>query len=107
LSSYAGLITQGVERDYYIALGLNFRGQYEFPVKKFFWRYTFVTICLNFSSNEFKFAELPAINNEYKDKVDTIRQPFTGRPEEILINVTGDQGKSPVYYFLIIKMRNK
>jgi len=70
---------EGIERDYYIALGLNFRGHYEFPVKKFFW-----------SSNEFKFAELPAINNEYKDKVDTIRQPFTGRPEEILINVTGE-----------------
>jgi len=75
---------EGTERDYYIALGLNFRGNYEFPFKKYFW-----------SSNEFKFSELPAINPEYKDKVGSFRQPFTGRPEEILIQVTGDQEEEP------------
>jgi radial spoke head protein 9 len=29
----------GSDNDYYIALGLNFKGVYEFPIKKFFWRY--------------------------------------------------------------------
>jgi len=29
---------EGSEKDYYIALGLNFKGVYEFPIKKFFWR---------------------------------------------------------------------
>lgn len=71
---------EGTDKDYYIALGVNFKGQYEFPTKKFFW-----------SSNDFKFSELPAINPEYKDKVGAIRQPFSGKPEEILIAVGGDQ----------------
>ena len=28
---------EGVEKDYYIALGLQLKGEYEFPKKKFFW----------------------------------------------------------------------
>ena len=92
---------KGTEKDYYIALGLNFKGQYEFPIKKFFWRYWFfLDNFLSYSSNDFKFAELPAINPEYKDKVGTFRQPFIGKPEEILINVTGDQGFLNVNCFI-------
>lgn len=75
---------EGTEKDYYIALGLNFKGQYEFPIKKFFW-----------SSNDFKFAELPAVNPEYKDKVGTFRQPFIGKAEEVLISVTGENEEEP------------
>lgn len=60
----------------------------------------FIILSEAFSSNEFKFSELPAINNEYRDKVDTFRQPFTGRPEEVLIQVGGDQGiKHPTDFF--------
>ena len=29
----------GTEKDYYIALGLNFRGVYEFPTKTFYYRF--------------------------------------------------------------------
>lgn len=29
---------EGIASDYYIAIGLNFRGYYEFPLKKYFWR---------------------------------------------------------------------
>lgn len=29
---------EGIERDYYIALGIQYKGQYDFPKKKFFWR---------------------------------------------------------------------
>lgn len=64
---------EGVEKDYYIALGLNFKGQYEFPTKKFFW-----------SSNDFKFAELPPINPTYNDLVETLRTPFTGKHETLI-----------------------
>lgn len=64
---------EGIEKDYYIALGLNFKGQYEFPLKKFFW-----------SSNDFKFSELPPINLQYKDLVNTLRTPFTGKYEEVI-----------------------
>lgn len=44
------------------------------------------------SSNEFKFAELPAVNAEYLSKAGTFRQPFSGRPEEILIQAKGGHG---------------
>lgn len=70
---------EGIEKDYYVALGLNFREQYEFPAKKFFW-----------SSNDFKFSELPAMNAEHRSRADTFRQPFVGRPEEILIEAKGE-----------------
>lgn len=28
---------EGLVKDYYIAIGLKFKDQFEFPVKKFFW----------------------------------------------------------------------
>ena len=43
---------EGVERDYYIALGVNDKGEYEFPKKRFFW-------C---SSMNYTFSELPGYN---------------------------------------------
>jgi len=33
---------EGTSKDYYVAAGLNFRGKFEFPTKKFFWRYNFL-----------------------------------------------------------------
>lgn len=64
---------EGISKDYYITLGLNFRGQFEFPEKKFFW-----------SSTDFSFALLPEINGEYSSEVDAIRTLFTGSHEKIL-----------------------
>lgn len=43
----------GINNDYYIAVGLNFNGQYEFPSKKFYY-------CL---SNDFTFIEMPELND--------------------------------------------
>jgi len=71
---------EGIAKDYYVALGLKFKNQYEFPLKKFFW-----------SNDEFKFAELPPINKEHKDKVDTFRTLFSGDHTKILIKVTDDE----------------
>jgi len=48
-------------------VGLNFRNKFEFPHKKFFW-----------ASNDFNFAELPEVNQEYKEKIDEYRQLFSG-----------------------------
>jgi len=45
---------EGTAKDYYIAVGLKFRKQFEFPHKKFYW-----------ASNDFNFADLPEINPEY------------------------------------------
>jgi hypothetical protein len=79
---------------------LNFKGQYEFPIKKFFWRYLFIIDASHIhSSNDFKFAELPAVNPEYKDKVGTFRQPFIGKAEEVLIPLPGEGGFLTIFYF--------
>lgn len=73
--------TLGLVKDYYIALGLRFKGQLEFPAKKFYW-----------CNDEFKFAELPApALKELKEKVESIRTPFTGDHTKIVVR---GQGKS-------------
>lgn len=36
---------------------------------------------------DFNFAELPDFNEDYKDKVDSFRAPFSGQHEKILIEV--------------------
>jgi len=64
----------GIEKDYYIALGINYRGVYDFPAKTFY-----------YSSIDFKFAPLPEIEAEYKDKFVSFRAPFSGKHEDILI----------------------
>lgn len=67
---------EGLTKDYYIAVALKFKDQFEFPMKKFYW-----------SSNNFIFKELPEIDPEYKDKVDEFRQYFTGNFDKVLVNV--------------------
>lgn len=71
---------EGTAKDYYIAIGLKFKEQFEFPTKKFYW-----------SSNDFKFSELPEMNMEYKEYVRELRSFFTGQHEKILVNLAGDQ----------------
>ncbi len=75
---------EGTAANYYIALGLNFKGNFEFPHKTFF-----------YSANLATFAPLPELNAEYKEQVETFRQLFAGQPEKILINVTGEDGDQP------------
>eukprot|EP01017_Pseudomicrothorax_dubius_P042130 TRINITY_DN6833_c0_g1_i1.p1 TRINITY_DN6833_c0_g1~~TRINITY_DN6833_c0_g1_i1.p1 ORF type:complete len:278 (+),score=92.85 TRINITY_DN6833_c0_g1_i1:173-1006(+) len=70
---------EGISRDYYIVVGLKFRQQYEFPHKTFFW-----------CNEEFRFAELPPINREHKDKVDGIRTLFSGDHTKVLIKVVDE-----------------
>ncbi|CAD8211734.1 unnamed protein product [Paramecium pentaurelia] len=64
---------EGVEKDYYIAIGIQYKGQYEFPLKKFYW-----------SSNNYHFAELPKYNEEYALRAENLREPFTGQHEHIV-----------------------
>lgn len=66
----------GIATDYYIALGLKYKGFYEFPYKKFYWCH-----------NNFLFAEIPTPNAQNKEKVDTMDSNFTGEPEKVLIEV--------------------
>lgn len=46
----------GVKFDYFIAVGLNFRGKIEFPTKKFYWA----------KSDTFEFDELPEVNLDHR-----------------------------------------
>ena len=59
---------QGVKLDYYIAIGLHFKGKFEFPSKKFYWA----------KNDQFEFEELPEMNLEYQNDVDRFRNLFTG-----------------------------
>lgn len=50
----------GIKADYYIAVGLTYEGQFEFPNKKFFY-------CV---SNDYTFKEMPELNDQHKEFVD-------------------------------------
>jgi radial spoke head protein 9 len=65
---------KGSTRDYYIAMSLNYKGQYEFPHKRFFW-------C---TSLNWKFVELSAINPNDQELVELHNVNFTGEHEKIL-----------------------
>jgi hypothetical protein len=39
------------------------------------------------SSNDFKFSELPPINKEHKERVESTTTPFSGKPDDILYEV--------------------
>ena len=49
---------KGLKKDYYIAIGLTFKGKYEFPIKEYFW-----------SMDNFNFDVLPSINPMYAEQV--------------------------------------
>ena len=69
-------------RNYYIVQGVNHRGQYEFPEKHYFW-----------SSESFKFAELPQPRKEFEAEALQLRDFFTGQHEKILIQNTKGEKK--------------
>merc|ERR1711939_894597 len=50
---------RGTTKDYYIAIGLKFQDNYEFPTKRFY-----------YSTNNFYFLPLPFIIEEYADKAE-------------------------------------
>ena len=64
-----GKIT-GIKSDYYIALGITYQGQFEFPLKRFYW-------CL---SGEFSFREMPDLNDQHKEFIDRETSFFIGEP---------------------------
>jgi radial spoke head protein 9 len=78
----------GSDKDYYVALCLNYKGCYEFPQKKFFW-----------SGEDFKFSPLPLCNPEHKDRVDAVLTPFTGDPTLKLYEVPAGTARSFSYFY--------
>jgi radial spoke head protein 9 len=65
----------GIEKDYYIALGLYYKEHKDFPLKKFFFA----------SSTNFLFSELPEIQEHHIPDFQKFNSYFIGNPDIILI----------------------
>lgn len=61
---------EGIKNDYYIAVGLQFKNMYEFPVKTFFWAL----------SGEFVFREMPDLTDSHDALIDADTSYFQGTP---------------------------
>ena len=71
---------EGIKNDYYIAMGLQFRNMYEFPVKTFFWAL----------SGEFIFREMPDMTEQHDALIDSDCNYFQGTPTTVLSGKKGD-----------------
>ena len=65
---------EGIKNDYYIAMGMQFRNMYEFPVKTFFWAL----------SGEFIFREMPDLTGQHDALIDADTSYFQGIPTAVL-----------------------
>ena len=71
---------EGIKNDYYIAMGLQFRNMYEFPVKTFFWAL----------SGEFIFREMPDMTEQHDALIDSDCNYFQGTPTTVLSGKKGE-----------------
>ena len=71
----------GLQRDYFIAMGVIYNERYEFPEKKFYYA----------SSSDFIFKKFPALNDQHKDQVHNFLSMFSGDPSKVLIKVEPEQ----------------
>jgi len=76
---------RGLSRDYFVAMGLKYRGQYEFPLKRFFW-------C---NSVTWAFSELPSVNPNDSDKADKFNSFFTGDHTKVLVEAPAEEENQP------------
>ena len=72
---------EGIKNDYYIAMGLQFRNMYEFPVKTFYWAL----------SGEFIFKEMPSLTGQHDSQIDVDSNYFMGTPTAVLSGKKGDE----------------
>ncbi len=63
----------GTTNDYYVAMGVNYQGMYEFPVKVFYWA----------SSTDFTFKPFPQLNDQHGDEYNKIKSLITGIPSKV------------------------
>ena len=76
----------GLQKDYYIALGIKYKGYYEFPFKKFYWT----------TSANFTFEPLPERIDQYKKEANEKDGLFLGDPDKILIEAKpGEPTEAP------------
>ena len=74
----------GTSADYYVAMGVTYKSQYEFPTKTYFWA----------TSRDYKFKQFRSLNTQHKDKYDGIQAGFAGDGTKVYIEVPGhlDEG---------------
>jgi hypothetical protein len=82
---------RGTVKDYYIAIGLKMKDEYEFPAKRFYWRYGNQNLTI--SSDNFVFAQLPFIIPEYAERCDGFRGMFTGNPNTVLYQKEAEENQ--------------
>ena len=70
----------GLRADFYIAVGVTYSKQYEFPTKTFYFA----------SSNDFVFKQFREINTLHKDKYDGLVGPFTGDSAHVYVKVENE-----------------
>lgn len=75
----------GTSADYYVAMGVTYSAQYEFPTKTFYWA----------TSRDFRFKKFRSLNTQHKDKYDTLFEGFAGDGKKIYVPVDGhlDEGE--------------
>ena len=61
----------GMNKDYYIAMGIKYSDKYEFPEKSFYWAL----------SSDFVFKKFDALNDYNKDHYDGIKTLILGDPK--------------------------
>ena len=76
---------RGMQRDYFLAVGLRYHGQYEFPNKRFFW-------C---NSVTWTFSELPSVNPNDSEKADKFNSFFIGDHAKVLIEAPPEEDNQP------------
>lgn len=70
------VLIAGIIKDYYIALGIQYRGHQEFPSKRFFW-----------AAGNFLFVPLPTPRPEIEEDAKRCLGYFTGEHEKVLKSV--------------------
>lgn len=67
----------GITKDYYIAMGVTYTKQYEFPTKTFYFA----------SSSDMVFRQFREINKQHEEVYDTIKEPFSGDSNKVYVQV--------------------
>ena len=67
----------GISRDYYIAMGVTYSKQYEFPTKTFYFA----------NSSDMVFRQFREINKQHESVYDTLKEPFSGDSNKVYVQV--------------------
>lgn len=77
-------------------MGVTFTGMYEFPTKKFYWAL----------STDFKFSEMPDLNDQHNAFIDSASTLFQGNPRLKLVSVN-KEGEGKKGEFILLRGRRR